>query len=49
MGRSSVIIAVYLEPGLLKEKPRNTIEVISRSFSIIQGTSSSRGAISPTW
>ncbi len=35
---SSVIIAVYLEPGELKEKPRNTIEVIGRSFSIIQGT-----------
>ena len=33
-----MIIAVYLEPGELKEKPRNTIEVIGRSFSIIQGT-----------
>ena len=30
--------SVYLEPGELKEKPRNTIEVIGRSFSIIQGT-----------
>ena len=35
---ATVIIAVYLEPGELKEKPRNTIEVIGRSFSIIQGT-----------
>ncbi len=31
-----VVIAVHLEPGLLDEKPRNTIEVIGRSFSIIQ-------------
>ncbi len=35
---ANVVIAVYLEPGELKEKPRNTIEVIGRSFSIIQGT-----------
>src|SRR5271170_2776063 len=35
---ATVVIAVYLEPGELKEKPRNTIEVIGRSFSIIQGT-----------
>ncbi len=35
---ATVIIAVYLEPGELKERPRNTIEVIGRSFSIIQGT-----------
>ena len=27
---------IHLEPGLLDGKPRNTIEVISRSFSIIQ-------------
>ena len=27
---------MHLEPGLLDSKPRNTIEVISRSFSIIQ-------------
>ncbi|MGH9774692.1 MAG: patatin-like phospholipase family protein [Candidatus Acidiferrales bacterium] len=30
------VIAVHLEPGLLREKPRNTIEIIGRSFSIIQ-------------
>ena len=30
------MISIYLDPGLLDEKPRNTIEVISRSFSIIQ-------------
>jgi len=30
---------VHLEPGLLDSKPRNTIEVISRSFSIIQSNS----------
>jgi NTE family protein len=30
------VISVHLEPGLLDLKPRNTIEVISRSFSIIQ-------------
>lgn len=35
---ASVVIAVYLEPGELKDRPRNTIEVIGRSFSIIQGT-----------
>jgi NTE family protein len=34
---ADIVIAVHLEPGLLGEKPRNTIEVISRSFSIIQG------------
>lgn len=34
---AEVVIAVHLEPGLLKDKPRNTIEVIARSFSIIQG------------
>jgi NTE family protein len=33
------VIAVHLEPGLLANKPRNTIEVISRSFSIIQSSS----------
>ncbi len=33
---AEVIIGVHLEPGLLSSKPRNTIEVISRSFSIIQ-------------
>ncbi len=31
-----MVISVHLEPGLLDSKPRNTIEVISRSFSIIQ-------------
>ena len=30
------MISVHLEPGLLDSPPRNTIEVISRSFSIIQ-------------
>lgn len=34
---ADVVIAVHLEPGELHEKPRNTIEVIGRSFSIIQG------------
>jgi NTE family protein len=33
------VISVHLEPGLLSAKPRNTIEVISRSFSIIQSNS----------
>lgn len=33
---AEIIIAVHLEPGLLDAKPRNTIEIISRSFSIIQ-------------
>lgn len=33
------VISVHLEPGLLATKPRNTIEVISRSFSIIQSNS----------
>jgi NTE family protein len=36
---AEVVIAVHLEPGLLDSKPRNTIEVISRSFSIIQSSS----------
>lgn len=33
---AQLVISVYLDPGLLDEKPRNTIEIISRSFSIIQ-------------
>lgn len=33
------VIAIHLEPGLLYQKPRNTIEVIGRSFSIIQASS----------
>ena len=33
---ADIVISVYLDPGLLDEKPRNTIEIISRSFSIIQ-------------
>jgi NTE family protein len=33
---AAVVISVHLEPGLLDSRPRNTIEVISRSFSIIQ-------------
>ncbi|MGH9682161.1 MAG: patatin-like phospholipase family protein [Candidatus Acidiferrales bacterium] len=36
---AEIVISVHLEPGLLHSKPRNTIEVISRSFSIIQATS----------
>lgn len=34
---ADLVIAVHLEPGLISSRPRNTIEVISRSFSIIQG------------
>jgi NTE family protein len=33
---AELVISVYLDPGLLDERPRNTIEIISRSFSIIQ-------------
>jgi NTE family protein len=33
---ADVVIGVHLEPGLIESHPRNTIEVISRSFSIIQ-------------
>jgi predicted acylesterase/phospholipase RssA len=33
---AELVISVHLEPGLIEAKPRNTIEVISRSFSIIQ-------------
>ena len=33
---ANFVVGVHLEPGLLHDKPRNTIEVISRSFSIIQ-------------
>lgn len=33
---AELVLSVYLDPGLLEERPRNTIEVISRSFSIIQ-------------
>jgi len=33
---ADVVIGVHLEPGLLASGPRNTIEVISRSFSILQ-------------
>ena len=36
---AEMVIAVHLEPGLLDDRPRNTIEVISRSFSIIQNVS----------
>jgi len=36
---AQAVIGVHLEPGLLSSKPRNTIEVISRSFSILQGVS----------
>jgi len=33
---ADVVISVHLEPGLIESGPRNTIEIISRSFSIIQ-------------
>lgn len=33
---ANIVISVHLEPGLLKTSPKNSIEVISRSFSIIQ-------------
>jgi NTE family protein len=33
---AEIVISVHLEPGLLVSGPRNTIEVISRAFSIIQ-------------
>jgi NTE family protein len=33
---AELVIGVHLEPGLLQSAPRNTIEVISRSFSVIQ-------------
>jgi NTE family protein len=35
---AQVVISVNLEPGILTTRPRNTIEVISRSFSILQVT-----------
>lgn len=35
---AQVVISVNLEPGVLSNPPRNTIEVISRSFSIMQQT-----------
>lgn len=35
---AELVISVHLEPGLLDTEPRNTIEVISRSFSIIQSS-----------
>jgi len=33
---ADIVVGVHLEPGLIESPPRNTIEVISRSFSIIQ-------------
>jgi NTE family protein len=39
---ADVVISVHLEPGLLDGRPRNTIEVISRSFSIIQMAATQR-------
>lgn len=33
---AELVIGVHLEPGLIESGPRNTIEIISRSFSIIQ-------------
>jgi NTE family protein len=35
---ADIVIAVHLEPGLLQSAPRNTIEIISRSFSILQSS-----------
>jgi NTE family protein len=35
---ADIVIAVHLEPGLLESAPRNTIEIISRSFSILQSS-----------
>lgn len=35
---ADIVIAVHLEPGLLDAAPRNTIEIISRSFSILQSS-----------
>ena len=33
---ADIVVGVHLEPGLIDSPPRNTIEIISRSFSIIQ-------------
>lgn len=33
---ADIVVGVHLEPGLIDAPPRNTIEIISRSFSIIQ-------------
>jgi NTE family protein len=35
---ANIVIAVHLEPGLIEGAPRNTIEIISRSFSILQAS-----------
>lgn len=35
---AELVIAIHLEPGMLAGKPRNTIEVIGRSFSVMQMT-----------
>ena len=35
---ADIVIGVHLEPGLLETAPRNTIEIISRSFSILQSS-----------
>lgn len=35
---ADIVIAVHLEPGLLDSQPRSMIEVISRSFSILQSS-----------
>ena len=35
---ADIVIAVHLEPGLLDTEPRSMIEVISRSFSILQSS-----------
>ena len=42
---ADIVIGVHLEPGLLRSAPRNTIEVISRSFSILQTAAVSPGIL----
>ena len=39
---ADVVVAVHLDSGQLQERPRNTIEIIGRSFSIIQEQSQPR-------
>jgi NTE family protein len=39
---ADVVIAVHLDPGQLQSRPRNTIEIIGRAFSIIQEQSQPR-------
>lgn len=39
---ADVVVAIHLDSGQLQERPRNTIEIIGRSFSIIQEQSQPR-------